>query len=73
MNSVSFKLSSKEQLCRQSLCVNDQYCSLNIFFVGKYKYYYDNYSLALLLKGVCLGLQGKDFQANMCYQEIVDQ
>ncbi|KAF6019030.1 TTC39B [Bugula neritina] len=35
------------------------------------KYYFDNYSLALLLKGVCLAMKGQLFQADMCYQEII--
>ncbi|XP_067928838.1 tetratricopeptide repeat protein 39B-like [Watersipora subatra] len=37
----------------------------------KLQYYYDNYSLALLLKGVCLGIRGQRFQADMCFQEII--
>ncbi|TPP67426.1 Tetratricopeptide repeat protein 39B [Fasciola gigantica] len=37
----------------------------------KYDAYYDDYCLALLLKGVCLRCRGQQFQASMCYQEIL--
>ncbi|VDP69314.1 unnamed protein product [Echinostoma caproni] len=37
----------------------------------KYETYYDDYCLALLLKGVCLRCRGQQFQASMCFQEIL--
>lgn len=37
----------------------------------KYETYFDDYCLALLLKGVCLRCRGQQFQASMCYQEIL--
>ncbi|KAA3677904.1 uncharacterized protein DEA37_0009238 [Paragonimus westermani] len=37
----------------------------------QYENYYDDYSLALLLKGVCLRCRGQAFQASMCFQEIL--
>ncbi|GFS13728.1 tetratricopeptide repeat protein 39B [Elysia marginata] len=37
------------------------------------KYYYDNYCLALLLKGVCLRHRDQTFQAEQCFQEVVDR
>ncbi|RUS82422.1 hypothetical protein EGW08_009810 [Elysia chlorotica] len=36
------------------------------------KFYYDNYCLALLLKGVCLRHRDQHFQAEQCFQEVVD-
>ncbi|CAL1544810.1 unnamed protein product [Lymnaea stagnalis] len=35
------------------------------------KFYYDNYSLALLLKGVCQRHRGQLFQAEQCFIEVV--
>ncbi|XP_005096921.3 tetratricopeptide repeat protein 39B [Aplysia californica] len=35
------------------------------------KFYYDNYSLALLLKGVCLRHRDQLFQAEQCFQEVI--
>ncbi|CAH8644725.1 unnamed protein product [Dicrocoelium dendriticum] len=37
----------------------------------QYENHYDDYCLALLLKGVCLRCRGQTFQASMCFQEIV--
>ena len=47
-----------------------------IFFIvliaDKLPYYYDDYCLALLLKGVCLKFRGRgqEFQAEQCFREI---
>ncbi|KAK7501102.1 hypothetical protein BaRGS_00007587 [Batillaria attramentaria] len=38
---------------------------------ASHKYYFDNYSLALLLKGVCLRHRGQLFQAEQCFQEVI--
>ncbi|ESP02475.1 hypothetical protein LOTGIDRAFT_138416 [Lottia gigantea] len=37
----------------------------------KYLYFYDDYSLALLLKGVCLFHRKQYFQANQCFTEVI--
>ncbi|TGZ59751.1 hypothetical protein CRM22_008904 [Opisthorchis felineus] len=39
---------------------------------GQYQNFDDDYSLALLLKGVCLRCRGQLFQASMCFQEILE-
>ncbi|XP_059145816.1 tetratricopeptide repeat protein 39B-like isoform X2 [Physella acuta] len=39
---------------------------------SKDKYYYDNYSLALLIKGVCLRHRGQEFQAEQCFTEVIE-
>ena len=36
----------------------------------KYPFYYDDYCLALVLKGVCLRHRGMDFQAEQCFREV---
>ncbi|XP_046361608.1 tetratricopeptide repeat protein 39B-like isoform X1 [Haliotis rufescens] len=38
---------------------------------GKYHHFHDDYSLALLLKGVCLRHRGQAFQAEQCFKEIL--
>lgn len=38
---------------------------------ASHKYYFDNYSLALLLKGVCLRHRGQLFQAEQCFLEVI--
>ncbi|XP_041357152.1 tetratricopeptide repeat protein 39B-like isoform X2 [Gigantopelta aegis] len=47
--------------------------TLNKILVNKdsYQYFYDDYSLALLLKGVCLRHRGQAFQAEQCFQEVI--
>ncbi|XP_050401579.2 tetratricopeptide repeat protein 39B [Patella vulgata] len=37
----------------------------------EYIYFYDDYGLALLLKGVCLYHRGQLFQANQCFIELI--
>ena len=39
----------------------------------KYMYYYDDYCLALVLKGVCFKHRGMDFQAEQCFREVWQQ
>lgn len=36
----------------------------------KYPFFYDDYCLALVLKGVCLKHRGMDFQAEQCFREV---
>ncbi|KAL8600738.1 hypothetical protein ACOMHN_057326 [Nucella lapillus] len=43
---------------------------LNTNITG-YKFYIDNYCLALLLKGVCLRHRGQLFQAEQCFHEVI--
>ena len=35
------------------------------------KFYWDNYCLALLLKGVCLRHRGDTGQAEQCFMEVI--
>ncbi|KAK3090745.1 hypothetical protein FSP39_014266 [Pinctada imbricata] len=39
---------------------------------GAYKFYHDDYSLAILLKGVCLKWKGRLMQAEQCFKEVLE-
>ncbi|XP_076462469.1 tetratricopeptide repeat protein 39B-like [Babylonia areolata] len=64
-------LGKKPELVESVLGVVETTVTSLIQNSGSCKFYFDNYCLALLLKGVCLRHRGQLFQAEQCFQEVV--